>query len=88
MQNFESGLSKARQRADLVSAVSSVVEHYLDTVGVTGSNPVLRTIFLRVFLISLWRLAVRANQFQASPMSSQTDDKLAVQWFRRTSRRL
>ena len=27
-------------------AVSSVVEHYLDTVGVTGSNPVSRTIFL------------------------------------------
>ena len=27
------------------SAVSSVVEHYLDTVGVTGSNPVSRTIF-------------------------------------------
>jgi hypothetical protein len=24
-------------------AVSSVVEHYLDTVGVTGSNPVSRT---------------------------------------------
>jgi hypothetical protein len=32
-------------------AVSSVVEHYLDTVGVTGSNPVPRTIahFYRVF---------------------------------------
>jgi hypothetical protein len=30
-------------------AVSSVVEHYLDTVGVTGSNPVSRTILdLRV----------------------------------------
>jgi hypothetical protein len=27
-------------------AVSSVVEHHLDTVGVTGSNPVSRTIFL------------------------------------------
>ena len=26
-------------------AVSSVVEHYLDTVGVTGSNPVPRTSF-------------------------------------------
>ena len=26
-------------------AVSSVVEHYLDTVGVTGSNPVSRTMF-------------------------------------------
>ncbi len=26
-----------------VCAVSSVVEHYLDTVGVTGSNPVSRT---------------------------------------------
>jgi hypothetical protein len=28
-----------------ICAVSSVVEHYLDTVGVTGSNPVSRTIF-------------------------------------------
>ena len=27
------------------SAVSSGVEHYLDTVGVTGSKPVSRTIF-------------------------------------------
>jgi hypothetical protein len=26
-------------------AVSSVVEHFLDTEGVTGSNPVSRTIF-------------------------------------------
>ncbi len=31
-------------------AVSSVVEHYLDTVGVTGSNPVSRTISPRFFL--------------------------------------
>jgi hypothetical protein len=29
--------------SSLPSAVSSVVEHYLDTVGVTGSNPVSRT---------------------------------------------
>ena len=29
------------------SAVSSVVEHYLDTVGVAGSNPASRTIFFR-----------------------------------------
>ena len=29
-------------------AVSSVVEHHLDMVGVTGSNPVLRTILLRI----------------------------------------
>ena len=29
-----------------ICAVSSVVEHYIDTVGVTGSNPVSRTIFL------------------------------------------
>src|SRR5437868_12766362 len=28
-------------------AVSSVVEHYLDTVGVRGSNPLPRTIFFR-----------------------------------------
>ena len=36
-------------------AVSSVVEHYLDTVGVTGSNPVSRTIShkkMRKFLVS------------------------------------
>ncbi len=31
-----------------LGAVSSVVEHYLDTVGVTGSNPVSRTIFISV----------------------------------------
>src|SRR5271157_3278799 len=30
-------------------AVSSVVEHYLDTVGVTGSNPVSRTILPKSF---------------------------------------
>ena len=30
-------------------AVSSVVEHYLDTVGVTGSNPVSRTTFYWFF---------------------------------------
>src|SRR5580765_7338883 len=30
---------------DLECAVSSVVEHYLDTVGVRGSNPLSRTIF-------------------------------------------
>jgi len=35
--------------ANSESAVSSVVEHYLDTVGVTGSNPVSRTIFLLAF---------------------------------------
>ena len=29
-------------------AVSSVVEHYIDTVGVTGSNPVSRTTFCRL----------------------------------------
>ena len=33
-------------------AVSSVVEHYLDTVGVTGSNPVSRTIFQFVWRFS------------------------------------
>lgn len=32
-------------------AVSSAVEHYNDTVGVTGSNPVPRTIFLFAELI-------------------------------------
>ena len=33
------------------SAVSSVVEHYLDTVGVTGSNPVSRTILKKPKLL-------------------------------------
>ena len=32
-------------------AVSSVVEHYLDTVGVTGSNPVSRTIVFRLAVL-------------------------------------
>ncbi len=36
--------SKQLVNVDSGSAVSSVVEHYLDTVGVTGSNPVSRTI--------------------------------------------
>jgi hypothetical protein len=36
--------SFARSTGRLTGAVSSVVEHYLDTVGVTGSNPVSRTI--------------------------------------------
>jgi hypothetical protein len=35
---------KDLQSVDSAGAVSSVVEHYLDTVGVTGSNPVSRTI--------------------------------------------
>ena len=35
------------------SAVSSVVEHYLDTVGVTGSNPVSRTVILFISLYIL-----------------------------------
>jgi hypothetical protein len=34
-------------------AVSSVVEHYLDTVGVTGSNPVSRTIFAKSWAASV-----------------------------------
>jgi hypothetical protein len=35
---------ESTSRPKVKSAVSSVVEHYLDTVGVTGSNPVSRTI--------------------------------------------
>ena len=35
---------KDEGRSRELGAVSSVVEHYLDTVGVTGSNPVSRTI--------------------------------------------
>ena len=33
-------------------AVSSVVEHFLDTEGVTGSNPVSRTIFFWRFFFT------------------------------------
>lgn len=41
-------LTRDRQASEeefLIGAVSSVVEHRLDTAGVTGSNPVSRTIF-------------------------------------------
>ena len=41
--------TKRLMNVDSGCAVSSVVEHYLDTVGVTGSNPVSRTIFLYNF---------------------------------------
>ena len=37
--------AKALQIPGRSCALSSVVEHYLHTVGVTGSNPVARTIF-------------------------------------------
>ena len=39
------GPMKDESKSLELGAVSSVVEHYLDTVGVTGSNPVSRTIF-------------------------------------------
>src|SRR5438552_12363410 len=39
------GSIKDEDKSLELGAVSSVVEHYLDTVGVTGSNPVSRTIF-------------------------------------------
>jgi hypothetical protein len=42
------GLAKTGRNYDNKNwscAVSSVVEHHIDTVGVTGSNPVSRTIF-------------------------------------------
>jgi hypothetical protein len=42
---LRSGTSFGEMRVRFQCAVSSVVEHYLDTVGVTGSNPVSRTIF-------------------------------------------
>ncbi len=41
------GPMKDEDKSLELGAVSSVVEHYLDTVGVTGSNPVSRTIFFR-----------------------------------------
>jgi hypothetical protein len=37
-------VKKTSESFGMSGAVSSVVEHYLDTVGVTGSNPVSRTI--------------------------------------------
>ena len=48
-------------------AVSSVVEHYLDTVGVTGSNPVSRTILLficktTVILSGMPEITVRSRK--------------------------
>ena len=47
-------------------AVSSVVEHHLDMVGATGSNPVPRTIFLLVKMIP--RCGAPAQHF-ASPLA-------------------
>ena len=38
--------TKRLVNVDSERAVSSVVEHYLDTVGVAGSNPAPRTILL------------------------------------------
>ncbi len=42
---------KQLRNVDAVSALSSVVEHYLHTVGVAGSKPAARTIFneIRVY---------------------------------------
>ena len=42
-------LASRALRGDDPCAVSSVVEHHLDTVGVTGSKPVSRTIFTKIF---------------------------------------
>jgi hypothetical protein len=46
------GFSRSGIRS-IFGAVSSVVEHYLDTVGVTGSNPVSRTSILFISLYIL-----------------------------------
>ena len=43
--------------AALPCAVSSVVEHYLDTVGVTGSNPVSRSCSCSMFYTYVLRCA-------------------------------
>jgi hypothetical protein len=48
-------LAKMKGKMDnkkALCAVSSVVEHHIDTVGVTGSNPVSRTIFSKAMLTS------------------------------------
>jgi hypothetical protein len=50
MYRFCKAVQSYTRRMPLVCAVSSVVEHYIDTVGVTGSNPVPRTILRRIYL--------------------------------------
>jgi hypothetical protein len=47
-------------------AVSSVVEHYLDTVGVTGSNPVSRSVW-----IGFSRQIILKNQCESAPSVDQ-----------------
>ena len=41
--------------------LAQLVEHYLDTVGVTGSSPVLRTIFLVLLCFSYSRFSLHGS---------------------------
>ena len=66
-------------------AVSSVVEHYLDTVGVTGSNPVSRTKLneingLITFFASL-QARVIAPSHNKSPNSSRVAERFSTPLF-------
>ena len=56
-----------------ICAVSSVVEHYLDTVGVTGSNPVSRTIITLRSLPSVWQsvAATRRPAYKIAKLSGR-----------------
>src|SRR5664279_669604 len=56
---------KMKLNALFECAVSSVVEHYLDTVGVTGSNPVSRTI--SEYLKSLGDVVANAGNKRKKP---------------------
>ena len=80
-----------------VRAVSSVVEHYLDTVGVTGSNPVSRTIssiLRRLQFPAVIRagdssasLQCCAGPFRWSPDQIVWSGRLRSEYRRRKSRR-
>ena len=52
-------------------AVSSVVEHYLDTVGVTGSNPVSRTIFSYPFFRRFFDSSAIPEDFCRKPENTR-----------------
>ena len=52
-------------------AVSSVVEHFLDTEGVTGSNPVSRTIFS---LDHFEKSTIRAELVLGAPILQKSPD--------------
>jgi hypothetical protein len=59
-------------------AVSSVVEHYLDTVGVRGSNPLSRTISVVRPKLSLLTLTVAAAGSASSFATPQVKDVVSL----------